>query len=585
MSRSPQNSRRRHAGRADQARAAREDVLSQSREVRRAAVQESPVRAFAVSAAQFAASRFGGQAGIRERASRAAAADAKAVATWTKLADAEAALSLQEERRGKIQDKGSKAYKKQTAEIEAQGLQIGSLKKVYEDQAAEAVKLNNSVASGADILRNFGAITVGVVTGQVAFKAIMAGAQAAMGAFSNAVSPAIERTLGFQNASNALVKTIAEQTRALSGQEKVAVAQTVAQSGLSDAAYASIRPFLEQRAAVEANNKAYQEQNVLLAAGRNIQFQNARFQTNAGTKTAAGLPEGVSPGLFQATGGANVLGVQTPFGSQAPFEEGLRERLAQIPDFTSAFTGGGVHFGPATLFQPPEYQGVSLEDRLSNREKTLTSVLGDLQDDFKNTGIEWVRSTDAMAASTDDATKYLKAAGIQLTPGQLAEQGVSVSQATLGLSPADFQLGLQQASQQAATPSTDALLAAAEPQLKALRFGIDNNLKNQLEIYLPAQRAIQRAAQPIQPLTAGLLEKPRNGHGSWGERALRRCAASSYGQFRSLPERGAARDRCGQRKGRRGRASPDRDTWRSAVDAGWPEEPREPDRRAHDSTA
>ena len=402
------------------------------------------------------------------------------------------------------------------------------------------MRLNNSVASGADILRNFGAITVGVVVGQVAFKAIMAGAQAAMGAFSNAVSPAIERTLGFQNASNALVKTIAEQTRALSGQEKVAVAQTVAQSGLSDAAYATVRPFLEQRAAVEANNKAYEEQNVLLAAGRNIQFQNARFQTNAGTKTAAGLPEGVSPGLFQATGGANVLGVQTPFGSQAPFEEGLRERLAQIPDFTSAFTGGGVHFGPATLFQPPEYQGVSLEDRLSNREKTLTSVLGDLQDDFKNTGIEWVRSTDAMAASTDDATKYLQAAGIQLTPGQLAEQGVSVSQATLGLSPADFQLGLQQASQQAATPSTDALLAAAEPQLKALRFGIENNLKNQLEIYLPAQRAIQRAAQPIQPLTAGLLEKPGTvtGLGESGRFAgVPPAATASFGRYQSEAQR------------------------------------------------
>ena len=93
-----------------------------------------------------------------------------------------------------------------------------------------------------------------------------------------------------------------------------------------------------------------------------------------------------------------------------------------------------------------------------------------------------------MAASTDEATAALRAAGIQLGPSQLATEGLSVSRATVGLTTDDLRIAVQKAQSQAPKPSVNALIIANETQLKAVRFGLEQSLQTQLQTFLPAQR-------------------------------------------------------------------------------------------------
>ena len=74
------------------------------------------------------------------------------------------------------------------------------------------------------------------------------------------------------------------------------------------------------------------------------------------------------------------------------------------------------------------------------------------------------------------------------------------------LDPEKFASAMQVAAERKARPTPEVLLAQMEERvLPALRAGIEKNLQNQLEIFIPAQRAIQYAAEPLAPYGRGLV--------------------------------------------------------------------------------
>ena len=463
------------------------------------AVELSPARAVATAAGQVAANLpfFGGRSSILERKRRADEAEAAEKKSLRGLVDQQKALGELERQQQKVKP-DSKAYKQLTDQIGQQKVAVDRAEASWRKHAVAAEDAAKNVAGARDIMRSFGAGVVGTIAGQILFQAALGGTQVVVGALTEAIGPAIERTLGYQNATNALVKSIGEQTRALRGQEEVAVAQVAAQSNLSEAQYEGVRAALELRASRQSANQVYEEQIRLLAAAANIERENREFRV-AQPATAEqarrfgerglleqGLPPGVDRSLLTTTGGANILGIQTPFGGQKPFEELLREQLGQIPESPAAVTGSEFL---GSVFSSPKY--------LEERTEILGRTLEDINRQFEGTGVRFVEATDAMAASAEESTEALRAAGIQVRPDQLQRQGIALTQEAAGLSQRDFLEAMVQAQRQRERPDPAVLLAAAEPQLKATFFGIQQGLKNTLETFIPAQRGLQFAAQPV----------------------------------------------------------------------------------------
>lgn len=177
-----------------------------------------------------------------------------------------------------------------------------------------------------DIMRNLGAGFLGGIAGGFVTMGVSA-AISAVGAIGGigqkVVQPGFEQAIGYQNVTNRVIDSLSDQVRANYGLAQSTVALKAAQSGLSAATYAGLRPTLEQAATIEAGNKAYMDYIDLIRAAR---------------RTGEG---GAPRGLFQTTGGFNLLGLQTPFfGTPSTTENFLNQ--FQGAGFKSSFGLNGT---------------------------------------------------------------------------------------------------------------------------------------------------------------------------------------------------------------------------------------------------
>lgn len=157
----------------------------------------------------------------------------------------------------------------------------------------------------------------GQLAGGLAIGAGFAAANAGIEAFTGLMGQAIEKMSGFTGTSNKVVNAIADQTRAQNGLVDVATTQAFVQAGLGHSTSQSIRPLLEERAALTAGNQAFGDQVGLIRTAVTLRRQNA--EAAAGRAYSFGVTPGAIPGVTGSTGG--FLG--TPLGGQTPMVEQL----------------------------------------------------------------------------------------------------------------------------------------------------------------------------------------------------------------------------------------------------------------------
>lgn len=490
--------------------------LAESSQYARTAVELSPARAVATAAGQVAANLpfLGGRSGILRRSREAIHATGEATAADERLQDAEAALVQLEHQRDELgqvhnetlteEEKRLKtltpAYKETEDRIKGTTEKIKILGDESDEAADKAIKLNRGVAGASDIIRSFGAGVLGTITGQILFQAALGGTQAAIELGSKALGPYIERVTGYHEATNQITNALSDQTRAANGWVKVVVAQSAAQAHLNEQTFASIQPFLEQRAAIEAGNKAYQDQIKLVAAAHNLQ---------------AAQRGGLDKGLFETTGGLSILGFDTPIGGTPSTQELVGQQIdSAIRGREEAPSRAIGNFLSNLLTQTPEqtfdggFEGAVTDflDTFDRASANYTDTLDSLNRDFRGTGIEFVNANDAMAASVTDAAKALDDAGFDDIANQVRRGLVSLTRESVGLGKEGLQQGLAQFNQRQQRPDIDVLLQGLREQaIPALMYGIEQNKRNQLETFLPAQRGLRYAQQPVAPFGRNLL--------------------------------------------------------------------------------
>jgi hypothetical protein len=149
------------------------------------------------------------------------------------------------------------------------------------------------------------------ISGTMIGLALFSAASEGVSVVTGEVLKGIDAMQGYQRANEAVFSSLGDLTRQHRGHADLAVADTMATAGLSSTVADSIRPFLEQRAAIDAGNKAFDEQVALVRAARATEWSGAGI-----------------PGITTGTGG--VLG--SPFGATAPLMERVFQQASPAAD-------------------------------------------------------------------------------------------------------------------------------------------------------------------------------------------------------------------------------------------------------------
>lgn len=207
---------------------------------------------------------------------------------------------------------GKEAVKGHTKEIKENSANISKA-------AGRVAELGAKAVTAGDVFRNLGAGFVGGVAGSLVTMGVAGAAQAALaaaGVVQEALKPAYEAAIGYQGVTNKVIDSLSDQLRANHGLTVETVALASAQAGLSDGVYQSIAPQLRQAASVEAGNKAYGDYISMVRTAENVGADPTR-------------------GLFQATNGLNILGVQTPIGGTPSTMENFLDQFNGVPRATN----------------------------------------------------------------------------------------------------------------------------------------------------------------------------------------------------------------------------------------------------------
>jgi len=315
-----------------------------------------PVRALSVSVGQQFQQLFGGRAEIQGRARLAAQKVDVAATSQTNLRNLQSQRAI-------IQDQVNNFNRLPSVQRMDQGqrqeefdrlndalgdltIAVESAEEEFEFRLGEAQTAREGIATPGQRLRATGVGVVGIVGGTLLFTAAMKAAQVGVAAFSEGMSNATDRVLGFEMTAKQVTDALSQSLRTAQFTPGGAFAGAVAQTGISGAVNLA---GLQQYAQLQANNQNLQEQINLIRAERRV--------------------SGRDP-LTQPTGGL--------FGTQFFATPSTGEQIAGLfgPSVTEDFLGllGGVILGP-------ELGGVNaLEESRHSGKSPLDFVTGELQD-------------------------------------------------------------------------------------------------------------------------------------------------------------------------------------------------------------
>lgn len=295
------------------------------------------------------------------------------------------------------------------------------------------------------------------------------------------ISASLEKIFGQPTAIGQARLGLGEAVRAAGGRADVGLATIATQTGLAAENQRRVGPLLEQTGAIEAGNKALQEQINLF---RLVQDQQRRG--------------GGAAGVTQTLGGqfGTALGGTTP--AAELISDFLREGIPSQPI-------GGFRGAPGRGFVVPgQAEGTPLTpEKLALMAQKLDLVNAQLD---KN-GESLINFADASRFTTEETqaqARALKEVSPQLA-ALVAEGRVAITNQQGGLATADeVAKGLTTALEQQAKPSARALLEQQRPQIEAQIALEDMQRRFQIETVNPQTFAIAEAARPLGPAAAGI---------------------------------------------------------------------------------
>ncbi len=276
---------------------------------------------------------------------------------------------------GKVQKSGESAFKAldEAEDAWAEGhrqnkpaSEMSALRSELERTQKAAQPFNNRMG---EIQKRFGELggqsgklrgaLVGItssIVGTMGGLALFQGASQAVGLVIGETTKGIDALQGYQHANEAVAGSLGDLTRQHAGHAKIAVATRIAQSGMGSAVADSISPMLEQRAAIDAGNKAFSEQVDLFRTARGAEFDSG----------------GGMPGISQGTGGVlgTPLGATTPlfekvFQQASPSDDNwIQKQVRELSEFATIGIGPG-NISPGEFLERNDSGPKGLEARLT----------------------------------------------------------------------------------------------------------------------------------------------------------------------------------------------------------------------------
>lgn len=418
----------------------------------------------------------------------------------TKLVDIYDAQEKHLDTLNAIQASGTKLTKAQVAQQERLPVAIEKTRGALDrNVAAQAILLRDANKLAGLTLgeqaSNLGRSFAGSIVGTIGYGAAL-GAVAGAGVLAfKALGPLVERSLGYQNVSAQITNNLAEQQKAQGGNVKMLVAQELATKNLTKANADLIAPALQTRATTQAGALSYQGQTEELAAGVNI--QNA-MAGNAGDRGGGRTRFSANPDLYTSSGGIFNSSLFAP-------QQSVQEAIARRIDLAGQGLGTGQNDKDTKLLNALGATA-GAGGQVSGQFTPNTTVFQSFQNDVKATGLGLRAIRDRgkdldktfaalQAADLQEFANAAKASGIALQglTGDVQKDAVAVTVLT------------EQLGKAAARRTPEQVLAGQADTIKGIRFGINQDLQNQLKTFLPAQRALSSLAQPQAPFGRSII--------------------------------------------------------------------------------
>jgi len=489
----------------DRARQAVEEQLAQAR-------QGLPIRGFATSVAQLAAG--GGRGKITARFQRAGEllTQAGGFATDTeRLNKLQSINAAQLDNINAKKEKGGKLTKVEkgllTSLVEDQkeiGKRIASNEEAQQglvNQASQLARL-----TGGEKLANLGKSLVGSIGGTLAFGTALGAVAGASALAFKALSPLVERSLGYQNVSAAITNNLAEQQKQQGGNVKMLVEQELATKNLTRANAALLAPALQRRAETQAGALAIQGRTEETAAAVNI--QNAE-SGNLGPRGGGRTRFSTNPDIYTSSGGLFNTSLFAPVQS-------TQEAIARQLDLAGQGLGTAPPGpGETALRSPIETQIRALLEPIFGPEKGPAGTPGfkpnvtafqTFQNDVKAAGLG-LRAVKDRGADLDKTFAALQAADLQEFANAAKNSGIALQGLTGDVKKDAVAVTVltEQLGKAAARRTPEQIIAGQQDQLRGIRAGINADLGLQLRTFLPAQRALSSLAQPQAAFGRGVV--------------------------------------------------------------------------------
>ena len=369
-------------------------------------------------------------------------------------------------------------------------------RKVLDDEAeatekvAKAQAKLESFSKGASGLITSARSLIAVTAAGAAFGLGLKSIEVVWGAVEKAAAPYIDRLTGYAQKTADLTGVLADQTRAQHGNVEAVVAMRLAQSGFAADSAKSIQPLIQQRAQVEAGNKALVEQIETLRIADNLR--------------KAGANAGVTGG---GTGG--VLGTSL-FGIPSTGEQ-LGNYLKGLNDQAKGEALGGTSGNPLT-YKPKDLFSIggayATDASAPTPDATTSAIKGGI--DFLNSQLEKggngvVKFSKAVTAEEMALSKQTAKAFEGLSP-EMVDAINELRLFSTGIRDADDAIRALKAVNIAGTlPDPELLRAQFNRERPAFLAQLERQQQFQISQQIPAQTALANLAQPPTPVGTGIV--------------------------------------------------------------------------------
>lgn len=405
------------------------------------------------------------------------------------------------------------------------------LVKVQKERDVAQAKVDKYSTGGA-ALRSLAVIGLGGAAFSMGMKAV----DAAIGVASKAAEPYFDAFTGYAQKTADLTSALADQARQTQGNAKGVVALSLAQAGFGDSTAATLQPILQQRAQVEAGNKALVQQIEMFREVQNL----------SGQSSLAGIGGGGTGGIL----GTSILGIPSTQEQTGNFLQRLGDKNALTTNVGGVRAGPNYSktFGGTDVWNEKGVQAFArgiafIDDQMEKGGDAADALSVDLS----KTDARIELTAKAFDGWAPNMAKAIRDSG--LYSQAIASSADSVAEAQRSMKAIDLagtltgpaeQLQAQRISQQNAANSVPAILSQQTYAQTAQQNQIQRTYQRQIEQINPAQAALSNLAAPPTAVGTGIA-LGKNDAQSAGEVAAKlKEAQAAQNTLNAYYERGKA---------------------------------------------